>query len=366
MGARSEVWQRYLANLENAAFWRSRSYQPDLPKSRFPMLHVTGWYDGTLGGSLQNFTAMRARASAEAKAGQYLLIGPWRHWIGEDSRSTTVEGVSFGEASKVALHRQYRAWFERWLSAKTDAIAAWPRVRLFAMGQNRWLAGDDWPLPGTRFVSYYLSGGKAGVPRAGSLLAEMPMDGADRYDYDPKDPTPFLWHRNVDSGGPDDYRSVEARSDVLVYTMPTPARPMTVCGPVSATIVASSSARDVDVVARLSLVHADGTSQRLTDGWVRARARNGEFRNDPLTPGKAETYHLDLWGTCVALTPGQTLRLSVMSGAFPLVTPNLDTGGPLGTERTPVVAHQAVYHERGRLSSVTLPIVDAPRWIEVR
>ena len=59
-----EHYHVHLANLENEEFWKPRSYQPGLPASRVPMLHVTGWYDGTLGGSLENFRAMRTRASA--------------------------------------------------------------------------------------------------------------------------------------------------------------------------------------------------------------------------------------------------------------------------------------------------------------
>ncbi len=90
------------------------------------------------------------------------------------------------------------------------------------------------------------------------------------------------------------------------------------CGPVRASVVASSSAKDTDWVARLTLVRADGYSQRLTEGWVRARARHGDFRNDPLTPGQAETYQIDMWGTCVAVRPGERLRVSIMSGAFPV------------------------------------------------
>ena len=364
IGARSSIWQDYLANLENEAYWRPRSYQPQLTGSKVPMFHVTGWYDGTLGGSLENFTAMRTKASVEARANQYLLVGPWRHWIDEDARSATIRGVDFGAESRVDTHAQYRAWFDHYLKGEASGIEAWPRVRLFVLGENHWIGADDWPLPGTRFVPYYLQGGEAGRPATGSMSVDPPAtSGSDRYDYDPSNPTPFLWSRNVDSGGPDDYQTVEARSDVLVYTMESPARPLTVCGPIKATIVASSTAKDTDWLARLSLVRQSGYSQRLTEGWVRARARHGDFRNDPLTPGKAETYQLDLWGTCVTVAPGERLRLSVMSGAFPLLTPNLNTGGPLGTESRPVIAHQVILHDQAAKSFVTLPIVDQPRRI---
>jgi putative CocE/NonD family hydrolase len=366
LGAVSPIWQQYLAKLEDSAYWQPRSYQPRLPASRAPMLHITGWYDGTLGGSLQNFEAMRTGAAPRARNDQYLVVGPWRHWIDSDSRGPVIGGMDFGPGAVVDLHRQYRMWFARYLGGDSTAIASWSRVRVFLLGSNRWIGADDWPLPGTRFVPFYLRNGKPGDPATGRLTAEAPGagEGSDRYDYDPGNATPFLWTRNVDSGGPDDYRPVEARPDVLSYSLPAPADGLTVCGPIRATIVASSSARDTDWVARLSLVRADGYSQRLTDGWIRARARHGDFRNDPLVPGQAETYQLDLWGTCVQLRAGEQLRLAVMSAAFPVLDRNLNTGESLAHGTRMVVAHQAVWHETGRLSSVTLPIVDHPREID--
>ncbi len=358
IGARSATWRTHLRNLENPEFWKPRSYQRRLTESRVPMFHVTGWYDGTLGGSLENFAAMRTRGTAEARDHQYLMVGPWRHWVDSDARASTIGGMDFGPAAVVDTRRLYQLWFDRYLKHQSNAAAGWPRVRLFVLGENRWIGADDWPLPGTRFVPYYLRGAGRLTPDS---LAQG--EGSSRYEYDPKNPTPFFWTRNVDSGGPDDYRSVESRPDVLTYTMESPVEKLTVCGPITATILASSSAKDTDWVARLTLVRSDGYSQRLTEGWVRARARRGNFRNDPLTPGKPETYQIDMWGTCVSVRPGERLRLAIMSGAYPLLTRNLNTGGDLGLETEPVVAHQTVYHEAGRLSFVTLPIVDRTREI---
>jgi putative CocE/NonD family hydrolase len=286
------------------------------------------------------------------------MVGPWRHWVDSDAKTGTIGEMSFGPAAVVDTRKQYRLWLDRWLRGETNASASWPRVRVFAMGDNRWIGGDDWPLPGTRFVPYYVSGGKAGEPDAGRLGPEMPPSAAepDRYVYDPADPTPFLWTKNVDSGGPDDYRPVEARKDVLVYTMAAARERMLVCGPIRATVSASTSAKDTDWVARLSLVRTDGYSQRLAEGWVSAHARRGDFRRDPVTPDAVETYQVDLWGTCVTVRPGERLRLALMSAAFPLVARNLNTGEPIATGTRMVVAKQAIH--RGTL--VTLPIVDSP------
>ncbi len=361
LGIRSAVWRRYLANLHNADYWVSRSYQHLLPRSTVPMFHVTGWYDGTLSGSLENFRAMRTKASAEARKNQYLMVGPWRHWVDSDAETGTIGDMSFGPAAKVDTKQQYRRWLDRWLQGDTAATAAWPRVRVFAMGDNHWIAADDWPIPGTRFVPYYAAGGRAGDPDAGRLTVAAPADTAPgRYAYDPGDATPFLWTKNVDSGGPDDYRPVESRRDVLVYTMATPREKMLICGPIRATVKASTSAKDTDWVARLTLVRPDGYSQRLNEGWVSARARRGSFRNDPVTPGTVESYDIDLWGTCVTVRPGERLRLAIMSAAFPLIARNLNTGEPIGTGTRMVVARQSIYP--GTL--VTLPIVDNPNEID--
>ncbi|MEZ4588991.1 MAG: CocE/NonD family hydrolase [Gemmatimonadales bacterium] len=362
IGGPSPIWREYLEHLEDAEYWKARSYQHRLTESKVPMLHVTGWYDGTLGGSLENFAAMRAGGSARAREHQYLLVGPWRHWIGLDSRGTRLGEVEFGDGSKVDVAALSARWFEHYLARERAEPIDWPKVRVFLMGENRWIAGDDWPMAGTRMTSYYLDrrGG------AGALRAERPGSDAtamDRYDYDPADPTPFLWAINVDSGGPDDYSAIEARPDVLSYDLPSPSETTYVCGPIRATLFAASSARDTDWVARLSLVRADGYSQRLTEGWVRARERKGNFRNDPLTPGQMERYDLDLWGTCVAVRPGERLRLAVTSAAFPLLVPNFNTGGSLGLETEPVVAHQTIGRGGEWASFVTLPVLERPRYV---
>jgi predicted acyl esterase len=58
-------------------------------------------------------------------------------------------------------------------------------------------------------------------------------------------------------------------------------------------------------------------------------------------------------GHCFA--SGHRLRIQVSSGAHPVYARNLGTGEPPATAAVMRSADQAVYHEPGRLSSVTLP-----------
>ena len=359
MGFESAFWQDSLQHLHNREFWKSRSYQHRLHESRTPMLHITGWYDGTLGGSLQNFEIMRRRADDQTRRNQYLVIGPWRHWVDSDSRNTSIGSVDFGEASKLDLNALREDWFGHYLWR--DAINGppdWPQARLFVMNANRWLDADDWPVPDTDYRKFYLSG-QGDSEGGGFLDAASPSNTSlsDQYRYDPGDPTPFIWSHSIDSGGPDDYAEVDARHDVLVYETTVTERPITICGPVSAQLYAATTAVDTDWVARLSLVHPDGFVQRLTEGWVRARARNDDFGNELLKSGEIHKYEIDLWGTCAEVQRDYKIRFTVMSAAYPLVSRNLNSGGDIATGTRSIVATQTIYHGADNPSAVILPIL---------
>ncbi len=66
-----------------------------------PALHVAGWYDLFLDGTLDNYTGLRARAASEAaRAGQRLIVGPWTHAVFGD----TLGDRGFGRrAARAAL-----------------------------------------------------------------------------------------------------------------------------------------------------------------------------------------------------------------------------------------------------------------------
>jgi uncharacterized protein len=62
-----------------------------------------------------------------------------------------------------------------------------------------------------------------------------------------------------------------------------------------------------------------------------------------------------MWPVGHRFAAGHRLRLQVSSGAHPVYARNLGTGEPVATATRMQTADQAVYHEPGRLSSVTLP-----------
>jgi hypothetical protein len=158
-------------------------------------------------------------------------------------------------------------------------------------------------------------------------------------------------------GGPDDYRPVERRDDVLVYSSEPLAEATEICGPIRVRLWASSSGRDADFMAKLLDVWPGGFAQRLTDGMVRARFRDGIGAPSPIEPGRVYAYDIDAWNTCQVFGRDHRIRIEIASSAFPKYDRNPSTGEPLGMTTRLERAEQRVYHDRQHPSHVVLPIV---------
>ena len=163
--------------------------------------------------------------------------------------------VDFGPTALIDLDGYELRWFDHWLKAAENGIMAEAPVRIFVMGRNEWQDQADWPIRGTQFVKYYLSSnGRANsLFGDGTLSAQAAASVApDRFMYNPLDPVPFIMESTyAQLGGPDDYRPVERRDDVLIYTSDSLDVARVICGPVRAHLSASSSAVDTDFMVKL-------------------------------------------------------------------------------------------------------------------
>jgi hypothetical protein len=358
-GRRIQAWRDWFDHPTLDEYWKEQSYQEQLLDATVPTLHVSGWYDDVLVGTTENYINMVTRArTAEAREKQWLLVGPWGHRVNTTRR---LGEVDFGPEALIDFDAVQLRWFDRWLKGASNGVESDAKVRIFVMGENRWRNENGWPIARTRNVEYFLhSGGRAdSLFGDGGLDTKAPGDEPpDTFRYDPDDPAPFITEPNFSQvGGPDDYRAVERRDDVLVYTTESLTEPLEVCGPLIVRLHASTSARDTDWTAKVLDVHPNGFAQRLNDGIVRARYRAGMEKESFVEPGAVESYDIDAWSTCTLLDEGHRLRLEISSSAFPKFDRNLNTGGPIGVESQGVVAEQKVYHDRVRPSHVVVPIV---------
>ena len=108
--------------------------------SDIPMYHVTSWYDIFLHGGLTDYCGLRERAmTAEGRAQQKLLIGPWAHRFPYTAPSSGDTGdIDFCPNARIELHETQLRWFDYYLKGIDTGILDEPPVKIFVMGENVW------------------------------------------------------------------------------------------------------------------------------------------------------------------------------------------------------------------------------------
>jgi uncharacterized protein len=356
-------WRQWLDHRDDPAFFANSDAAARFAKVTIPLFHWVGWYDLFQRNSIDAYEGITAHgATLAARQGQRLLVGPWSHGLCDECRQFPDARLDDSAATG--------AWMDFQMRAKPNPIFDHP-VILYVMGANRWRAEDAWPPTGSVPTRYYFhSDGRAnGSTGGGALTAIKPSgsEGPDSYIYDPEKPLPSLAGHSL-FGGSRDQQANERRADVLVYATPPLTEDVEVTGHVRATLYAASSATDTDWHLKLVDVFPDGRAFNVANGAVRARYRLSRTKPTPLSPGKVEVYELDLWSTSNVFEKGHRIRVEIASSDFPNtdLNPNKFIDLSTATAKDYVVAHQTVFHDASRPSSIELPIIPAKRsrnWI---
>jgi uncharacterized protein len=292
-------WRANIEHPQLDEYWASLSYQNKFNQLDVPVLHNSGWYDDEQIGTPLDYIGMTTYAATPAaRVSQRLLMGPWGHVV---NTTPKLGEVDFGPQALIDLRAEELRWFNRWLKGYTN-VSASPEefpVRIFIMGINEWRDEDEWPLSRAQWTSFYLHSGGYANSRFGdgALSARNPQaEPHDSYHYDPAHPVPFITDPTSSQiGGPDDYSAIERRDDVLVYVTEPFKEEVEVTGPIRVDLYASSSAPDTDFMVKLVDVWPSGFVQRLCDGMVRARFRDGMDRPSLIEPGKIYHFLIDCW-----------------------------------------------------------------------
>ncbi|TMK42583.1 MAG: CocE/NonD family hydrolase [Actinobacteria bacterium] len=333
-----------LAQTANIASGGDEAYDEDYWQARAPRnmlgrvvangiaaFMVGGWFDLFQRGEpldysgLQN--AYRGRSVSapmtpdEKATGRYqLLQGPWYHL-------TAGAGLD--------VYRIELAWFDRWLKDESTGIDETDTpLHLYDIGSNRWVDVSRYPLSEATPRTFFLAGGPSasGAPsdNDGRLASGPPSDpsAADTVAFtgatSPCDRQTEQWSAGASAlisvygqlpPNPctADDRTLQSGPGALTYTTDPMSRDTVLAGPVDATIYASSTRPDVELVATLEDVSPDGTSFPLTSGALLGSFRALDqglswFAADgrPLIP-----YHPYTRASVAAVPSGQVTRFDV-------------------------------------------------------
>ncbi len=296
------------------AYWESLS-----PKSQFeavdlPMLHIGGWYDSFMRGTLHLYQAMAARSTQR----QQLVVGPWAHlpW------GRKVGVTDFGPEAASPCDRWQLRWFDQFLKGIDTGLLEESPLHLFEMGSHQWRSDRTWsPSVATPF--YLSSTGLAALRDDDGRLGRDRPTAPSSYPpdvlvHDPWRPVPVLGGHAAVPTGPSDRSSLDCRTDVLTYTTEPFQEILQLVGVVSVQLYCTADVPNFDLCAVLSTVHPNGSVINMTQGYRRIQAADSTTLPIQIT----------LQPTCVQIQPGQALRLSLSAACFPAYPVNAGDGSP--------------------------------------
>ncbi len=317
-GNRVHLLEEFAAHELDDAWMSERS--PILERVEVPLLSAGNW--GGLGHHLRGNTEGYRRAGSKRK------------WLDMHV------GLHFEEFYSSAGHALQKRFLDHFCKGIDNGWEREPRFRYVARhpdgGSIR--SAADFPVPGTRWVRYYLD--------AGSRTMSLHRPGS----------------RSSAS-----YRTMA--SDGVSFTTPPFASETEITGPLSAKLWVSSSTEDMDLFVTLRAFAPDGKectfhgsddpAVPVTQGWLRVSHR----REDPakslpgrpwhthldpetLDPGSVYAVNVEIWPTNIVLPKGYRLMLVVAGKDFerpgppPMVRNGIPYGGSgqyLHTHRDPVL-----------------------------
>jgi uncharacterized protein len=361
----------WLAHPDYDAYWKQWSIEEHFGDIQVPALHIGGWYDIFLTGTLRNYMGIKAHGGSEAaRKGQRLLVQIGGH-AGFGRR---IGDVEFGdEAIKFPPTTTLLDWYDYLFKGVQNEFfvqesgSGGKPVHVFVMGENRYHQESDWPPPEAKPTKYFLhSDGSANSLRGNGSLSVTPpkKETPDKFTYDPSNPAPTIGGSLCCDAehyepGPRDQRAAENRNDVLVYSTKALADDMEVTGPVTLELWAKSSAVDTDFTAKLVDVSPEGFAINLADGILRMRYRDSQEKPLLMNPDQVYKVSVDLSATSNVFKKGHVIRLEVSSSNFPRFDRNLNTGGDQATSRDFMSAANAILHDAEHPSALVLPVMSA-------
>lgn len=339
--APDSFYHQWINHPDPDEYWQRLN--PQLTDVNLPMLHIGGWFDPHLRGTLRCYQTM----VAQTQEPQYLLVGPWAHlpW------GQRVGAINYGTEAANFVDTLQIQWFNQFLKGIDTGLLQENPVCLFEMGSNQWRDFERFPtgsepayvLTSTGLANLRSDAGTL-IPYSENLIASVietpPQEGfkalqhaeitpaveypqihltlpkiTDIWVHDPWRPAPSRGGHGSLSPGTWDRSDLEDRTDVVTYTTAPLNTDLVLAGIPRVKLFVSADHPSFDLCVVLSEVWETGQVFNITQGYVR--------RDTPRVP-----IHIELQPTCMKVLAGHRLRLSISAACFPAYLVNSGTGVP--------------------------------------
>ncbi|HZS61117.1 MAG TPA: CocE/NonD family hydrolase [Gemmatimonadaceae bacterium] len=237
-------WNSTIDHPDYDEFWKKEAWVNQLQHSSVPNLNVAGFWDQEdPWGPWQIFR----------HGGGLMVAGPWYHgeWQAPKGDSIGLYAAGGHETSR-EFRETIEAPFFRFYLHDQGSAPTW-QASMFETGSNTWKTYDAWPPKTAKMTKLYLRAD-------GTLSFTAPKAAGYRsFVSDPANPVPYR-RRPISPTYPAgdwrtwevaDQRFVEDRPDVLTYISAPLDHDVTITGPLSAELMASTSGTDGDFIVKL-------------------------------------------------------------------------------------------------------------------
>lgn len=337
-------------------YWSQLDVSQLIDRIAVPALHISGWYDMFLRGSVDGFLQLRSKAANHfARQNQYLIAGPWQHIPWGDR----IGASDFGPQALVDTDKIVLRWFNHWLK-DSKGFSREPHIRHFVLGENQWHHAEDF-VSEENHILYVHSLGNANSRRGDGSLSTLPPsteEPCDAFVYDPEVPVQAPGGTSGASGQIDQ-AGLELGNNVLVFTTAPLIEPVSVFGSPRIVLYAATSMARTDFVVKLVRVRPNGVSEFICLGIARS---NWLFRKKQFLADTVQEWDFSLEPTSCRFAPQDRIRLEIASSAFPLYdrNPGGEVPSPRATSWDWGRSTQIIFHDTSRPTALYLPTTGTP------
>ena len=238
------------------------SYINNIEKSGVAVYHLGGWFDIFTRDEFVWYANLR-------ECPQKLTIGPWTHM----------------QIYTGSLESEFLRWYDYWLKGIDNGIMDEETIHYYTMGApegQEWRSSSQWPLPDEKPTPFYFHNRpeeSVNSVNDGVLSMNRPVEakGNDLYtvNYSVTTGKPSRWSNGYGDGWVEiilpEMTPVDKKS--LIYTTIPLPEDMEVTGHPIIHLWVTSSVKDGDFFVYLEEIDADGTSNYITEGKLRASHR---------------------------------------------------------------------------------------------
>jgi len=309
----SGLWlDTWLKHQRRDKYWQHGSICEDFSRVQTPVMAVSGWADG--------YSNAVFRLLSNLQGPRMGLIGPWSHKYPHIG----VPGPAIG------FLQECLRWWDKWLKGVETDIMGEPMLRAWMLDSmppstfyhqryGRWVSEPDWPSANIstqtfKLARYRLVDENTEVEKCALSLQSPLSNGLFAGKWCSYSATPDLPH---------DQR--EEEGGALLFTTDPLEEALEILGAPVIELELSANKPVAMVAVRLSDVHPDNKSTRVTYGLLNLTHRDSHEKPTPLKPDKCYRVQVQLNDVAQTFPKGHRISVAISSSYFPLAWPSQES-----------------------------------------